>query len=276
MEVRSLKNTTLEDIVSCLLSAFADYFVKMPEDINQWRDRFKGARVDYALSFGMFEVDKLVGFIMSGIDEREGELVAFNSGTGVIPAFRGKAVVDEIYAAAIPQFLKRGIRHCALEVIQKDERAIRVYERIGFVVTKDFKCFRGVLNTSKYPIDIHEVSFKDLIGHDNPNSGYYSWENCNNAVLAGGEIYKAYLVSENQQNFGYFVINPKTGYLPQFEIFEDKGHAWDKLFEGIAQVSSNLRINNVDHRRKDLIEALLSIGLENHVDQFEMEMIIEA
>ena len=68
MEIRSLADTNLSDIVACLLEAFEGYFVKMPESIDYWEERFRGARVEYELSFGMFDQDRLVAFIMNGID----------------------------------------------------------------------------------------------------------------------------------------------------------------------------------------------------------------
>jgi len=85
IEIRDLANTKLSTIVDCLLIAFDGYFVKMPSDVHYWANRYKGARVDFSLSFGAFEGDKLVAFIINGIDDDKGMRTAFNTGTGVIP-----------------------------------------------------------------------------------------------------------------------------------------------------------------------------------------------
>ena len=47
MEIRSLKYVELSVIIDCLLKSFSDYFVKMPSDIDYWKSRYTGARVNY-------------------------------------------------------------------------------------------------------------------------------------------------------------------------------------------------------------------------------------
>jgi len=103
MKIKSLETTSLHEIVTCFSEAFADYIIKMPNDPVFWKERWRLARVRYDLSFGAFEGDQMVGFIMIGVDQDAGHLTAFNTGTGVIPAFRGRQIVDKIYEKAIPE-----------------------------------------------------------------------------------------------------------------------------------------------------------------------------
>ena len=103
MKIRPLTDCPLSQIVDCLGEAFENYFVKMPSDVEFWRNRFKAARVDYNLSYGVFDQDGLVAFIIHGIDQHLGQKTAFNTGTGVIPSFRGRQLVDKIYEFAIPK-----------------------------------------------------------------------------------------------------------------------------------------------------------------------------
>jgi ribosomal protein S18 acetylase RimI-like enzyme len=107
--------------------AFDGYFVKMPDSLDYWATRFKQARVNYHYSFGVFDASRLVAFIIQGMDIHDGQLTAFNTGTGVLPAYRGQKLVDRLYDHAIPRLKERGIQKCQLEVIQENERAIRVY-----------------------------------------------------------------------------------------------------------------------------------------------------
>ena len=103
MTVKHLGDTDFDTIMACFLSAFDNYFVKMPTDYNYYRKRWKASKVDFNLSYGMFDNDQLVGFIIHAIGRRHGEYIAFNSGTGVIPAYRGKKIVKTIYEFAIPE-----------------------------------------------------------------------------------------------------------------------------------------------------------------------------
>lgn len=272
MEIKNLQHIPLPSIVDCLLESFADYFVKMPEDVQYWENRFLGARVNFELSFGMFDDGKLIGFIINGIDYTGEDLTAFNTGTGVIPAYRGDKIVDSIYDFAIPVLKKNGVKKCMLEVIQKNEKAIRVYERIGFSSHRSLKCFKGSLKTGVTDVGVKKANFEHIIDKQTIDQQFYSWDNNNEAILSSGNLYHTFEVFFRDSCIGYFVINPKIGYLPQFELYDTESEYQLQLFEGIRQVAEEVRINNVDASRIHLCDALLQAGLENHIDQFEMEM----
>ena len=89
MIVKNLEKIEFDIIVDCFLKSFENYYVKLPTDKNYYKNRWRLAKVDYALSYGMFDDEKLVGFIISAIDKRNGEKIAFNTGTGVLPEYRG-------------------------------------------------------------------------------------------------------------------------------------------------------------------------------------------
>lgn len=50
---------------------------------------------------------------------------------------------------------------------------------------------------------------------------------------------------------------------------------WDRLFSGIKQISSIVKVNNVNERLTKKIDYLNSIGLVNSVDQYEMKLKIK-
>jgi len=269
--IKNLKGIPLEKIVDCLVIAFDGYFVKMPSDVGYWRTRYKGARVDWELSFGAFKEDQLVGFIINGVDFLDDKLTAFNTGTGVIPAFRGQQVVDRLYAFAIPFFEEKGITNCALEVIQENARAIRVYERIGFAKKRGLLCYKGELTTAHPEVEIQAVDFQSLL-QGLPENDSYAWDFTNEALLMVKDSYATYTVYHpKKKEIGYFVINSSNGTVAQLES-APKNIPY--LLSGIQQVSKSIRIVNVDEKRKELIENLLHCGLENNINQFEMEMAL--
>jgi len=270
IEIRNLSNTKLSTIIDCLLIAFEGYFVQMPSDLNYWKSRFKGARVDFSLSYGVFQKDKLVAFIINGIDESNGLLTAFNTGTGVIPAFRGQQLVDKMYAHAIPILKNKGVQQCSLEVIQANARAIRVYERIGFKVDRSLKCFKGTIDNPIDQVSIQQVDFHALVKQGKPEHNLYSWDHSKEAILKSGTDYQTYVVNRAKKTVGYFSIK-ESGYLGQFEAADQDFHF---LMNGIKLINPAIRINNVDATRTTLISNLIAAGLENTIDQFEMSMRI--
>lgn len=272
MEIRNLENTPVEVIVDALVKSFADYFLQLPDNIQYWQNRFKIARVDLSLSFGMFDGDMLAGFILIGVDVQDDKLTAFNTGTGVLPQYRGSAIVDKLYEHALPLFKSKDIKSCALEVIEANDKAIRVYERIGFSKKRFYRCFKGGFMQGNNKVIVKETLFVDIIIKSRSPS-YNSWDHTDKAIQQV-KTYNSFEVLYNEMPIGYFVIDVSTGYIPQLDIYTSYKEHWQLLLEGIAQKSTVIKINNIDDRREDLIEALLQIGLDNFINQYEMQMDI--
>lgn len=149
LKVKDLRNIDFDELMDCFLMAFENYLVKMPTDRNYYRERWKNAKVDFKLSYGMFDQEKLVGFIIHAVDNRNGALTAFNTGTGVIPEYRGLKIVQSIYEHALPDLKRKGVENCSLEVITRNEKAIRSYQSIGFEIIKKYKCYHGTIDLEK-------------------------------------------------------------------------------------------------------------------------------
>ncbi|WP_299115714.1 GNAT family N-acetyltransferase [uncultured Winogradskyella sp.] len=215
--------------MKCFLLAFENYFVKMPTDYNYYKKRWEAAGVRYDLSYGMFDNETLVGFIINAIDERQGYLTAYNSGTGVIPKYRGQRIVKSIYDYAIPKLIQYGITKCQLEVITENIKAIKSYEGIGFKICKRFKCYKGTLSTkSKEDFSLNKVSFKDMNWDVFPNQNLYSWDNQKESLV--NTNYEFYQVEVDNKLQSYFIIDSKSGYIAQLEAIEDSISQWRTLF----------------------------------------------
>ncbi|MBR9923084.1 MAG: GNAT family N-acetyltransferase [Bacteroidetes bacterium] len=273
MIVKKLENIEFDIIAACFLKSYEGYYVKVPTDKNYYKRRWEMAKVDYALSYGMFDGENLVGFIINAIDNRNGKKVAFNTGTGVIPGYRGKRIVKSIYDFAVPDLKNSGIAKCSLEVIVENIKAIKSYQSIGFDVCKKFNCFSGEIKlNSNEKIELNEVDYNAFDWEKMPNQDLYSWD-FNSEVLKNGD-YKYFHLIKGGLVESYFIVNPKNEYLAQFEILKKSDGCWNRLFRGIKQVSSSIKIINVDTRLNRKIDFINSIGLSNTVNQYEMEMNI--
>ncbi|WP_299536729.1 GNAT family N-acetyltransferase [Ulvibacterium sp.] len=273
MIVKSLGNTDFDLVLESFLLAFQNYFVTVPTNGNYYMERWKTAKVDFNFSYGMFDGETLVGFVIHAIDHRDGKLMAFNTGTGVIPDYRGKKIVQSIYEYALNDLRRIGVTHCALEVITKNERAIRAYTGIGFKTCRTYACFKGTINPEKREVvALKEVDLGKVDWANLPNQDFYSWDNQKESILRSK--YKFFQVMTNTSPESFFIIHPDTGYLVQFDVLNENEDAWNRLFSGIRQISSTVKINNVDLGLTDKLEQLNSIGLVNTIDQYEMRMEI--
>ncbi|MEQ8905034.1 GNAT family N-acetyltransferase [Ekhidna sp.] len=268
IEIKTLEKTPIQDIIDCLLVAFEGYFVQMPSDLHFWKNRLRNAGFTPEMSWGAFSNDQLVGFILNASGTQEGLLTVFNMGTGILQDFRGQKLVDRMYEFGLPALREKGIKRCSLEVITKNERAITVYQRIGFKISKMLKCYKGTIS-STFPVVNLESDF------DKADLQYfnhlYSWENNYQAVQRGQDDYVCYLVRSHtsMESIGHFVINPQSGYILQLEAYSGD---WQSVFNGISQVNTSIKINNIPVTRTDLINFLNRSNIENHIDQFTMEL----
>ena len=246
----------------------------MPTDHEFYRERWQAAGVRYDLSYGMFEGAKLVGFVINAIDKRQGHLTAYNSGTGVICKYRGRRIVNTIYEFATPDLVKNGITKCQLEVITENIRAIKSYEGIGFRTCKHYKCYKGVISTEfQNDFSLKKVNHNDMNWNDFPNQNYYSWDNQKESLAKGKfEYYQVWIEDKIQ---AYFIINTQSGYIAQFEVFKKASLYWNSLFSAIKSINNEVRTNNIDDRLVHKIKAAENAGLENTVNQFEMELFLK-
>ena len=273
MTVRTLEKIAFTSIVECFLTSFKNYFVEMPEDPEYYRERWQNAKVRYDLSYGMFDNKKLIGFIINGVDKRHGDLIAFNTGTGVIPEYRGKKIVKSIYEYALKDLERNNITKCSLEVIKENTIAIKSYESTGFTKVKNYKCFKGKIDINdKEPVELNEIGFDQLDWQNLPKQEFYSWDNHKNSIKDGN--YRCFQVLNGKTPESYFIINATNGYLAQFDILQTNEHSWNNLFLGIKSISETVKINNIDERLSNKLEYLNSIGIKNTVDQYEMELQI--
>ena len=277
MEIRSLATCPIDKILHCFYEAFSTYELKMPEDTKYWVWRFNAARVDYSMSFGAFENDEMIAFIIIGIDSINGVKTAFNSGTGVIERQRGRKIVDQLYSHAIPVWRNRGVALCSLEVLTSNDIAIRVYERIGFEKFRTLHSYIKEIDIVNSDVIAEQMDIDIMLNIPSINQTRYSWDYTNKALVQSPGSIRAYaVINSANKMFGYFLLNTQHRSICQLELVGDENvDDWRALLTGLNQIwEGSLKLNNVDYRRVHLIEALKALNWDNHVNQFEMHMHI--
>ena len=274
MKVKKLAELSFDEILDCFLLAFENYFVKMPIDRDYYRERWKASKVDFNFSYGMFIQEELVGFIIHSIDKRNGILTAYNSGTGVVPEFRGNGIVKSIYEYALKDLEQINIEKSTLEVITNNEKAIRAYMGVGFKKSKVYNCFSGTLKIEQSEsFKIEEVSLESINWDKLPNQQFYSWDNQKESIIEAN--YTFFQVVHNDKPESFFIIKPESGYVAQFDILSQVKNSWNRLFRAIQSISPTIKINNVDERLTEKINQLREVGLDNLINQYEMELKIK-
>jgi GNAT superfamily N-acetyltransferase len=265
---KSLEHIKTEIIVETLLEAFSDYFVPMQKSIDFWEKYWQTNRVRFDLSFGVFDAERLVSFMMNGVDFRVGKLTAFNVGTGVIPTYRGQKMVKQLYDFALPIFKNNGIENFGLEVITQNIKAIKAYQSVGFQIDKLYQGFRSELPKMVFGVN---YSAKEVERANWENYTFkkenYSWEFSESGVEGNPTNFR-YVELYNKVLMAYYIFNPVTNTIVQFEAKHKQGY--DAMYHHWQNNFDYLRILNVQHQEK--INFLNQYQFENFINQFEMVM----
>ncbi|MCP4660969.1 MAG: GNAT family N-acetyltransferase, partial [bacterium] len=131
-----------EQLFQAHCEAFSDYAVDMSY-MTEERIAMRAVKnnVDFDVSVGVFDGERMVGFTLIAVDRWQGELAAFDAGTGIVPGFRGQGLAQKMFDHAIPKLVERGVTRFLLEVLVPNEAAIRAYRKVGFEITRQVGCF---------------------------------------------------------------------------------------------------------------------------------------
>jgi ribosomal protein S18 acetylase RimI-like enzyme len=123
---------------AALVHAFQDYLVPIALDAAGFDARFRAEDVDPFASHVYRVADELAGIVLVARRGWTSRVAAM----AVAPNRRGRGVGREMLQLALRDARERGDRRMLLEVIATNSRAIALYERHGFVRTRQLLGFR--------------------------------------------------------------------------------------------------------------------------------------
>lgn len=275
MEKKLIKKGDFDLLHAAFCHAFSGYKV----DLNPSKEEFdfrlhQKLNIDYELSAGAFDGESMVGFILHTSNLYEGIPTAFNGGTGVIPGFRNQKTGEELYEFLLPKIIAKSLARVILEVIDTNQTAIRLYEKIGFSYRRKFLCYKlekpAPMSSQRLVV---EGSLKDI--NDDFADFEPSFIDSKNQLLRGVE--RTLIVKKEDQLAGYLVFQPKKGRISQLAVsrlFRQEGIASALISAAQEIAEKKLTIINVPEDAIGFQDFLVKSGFENQVNQFEMELII--
>lgn len=140
-EIRCLEGVDDDRICAAWQVAFADYGMSATQP--QLLAMFKRRGYNPSISFGAFCDEKLVSLTLNGLGSYNGVMTVYDTSTGTDPDFRRKGLAKQIFQASLKAFSQHGAEQYVLEVLKNNEKALTLYQNIGFAITREFYYFRG-------------------------------------------------------------------------------------------------------------------------------------
>ncbi|MEO9849833.1 MAG: GNAT family N-acetyltransferase [Reichenbachiella sp.] len=262
------------------IEAFSDYKVNMKMSREAFEDRMLSKlNIEFEISPGIYSGDKLVGFIFQSMNTYEGQLAAYNGGTGVIPGYTGQGLTGRMYDFILPEMKKRGIEKCVLEVLTDNARAISAYENAGFERGKTFQCFMlkdGRLN------NIRNLSDRFSKVLDFSIEEYSSIGEIQPGMLDQLSQIKHHLAKESILEFrkgdellAYIIFQPGNGRIAQLAVrpeFRRQGIAGALVYQAQQLCESKaLSVLNIETKQEGVINFFTKLGFGCDLLQFEMQ-----
>lgn len=271
---RLLASTDSSRLFECFLAAFSDYQVDMRMSREQFEQRLARDGVQFDISAGAFDDDKMIGFYMNALGDWQGKQTAYDAGTGVIPNYRRQGVAEELFAFMMPRLKEIGVSQYLLEVLSTNQRAVALYRKLGFVDTRRLAVFRR-----SEPVKIFEDSCVRRV--EKPDwelfksfwDGYPSWQNSIHAVERSASERVIVCAYEDEKCVGYGVAFQPAASLMQLAVAREhrrKGIGTRMLAALQREVTDVLKVNNVDEGLREMMAFYEAKGFKMVLEQFEM------
>ena len=264
------------------LEAFADYAMDSSGTTEQrLRLRMQKNCVDYSLSPGLYDGDRLVGFTLIGVDDWGSALTAYDAGTGITPAFRRQGWARRMFDHALPALRDRGVKRFVLEVLQENGPAIKAYRKSGFEIARELRCFAAKVEDlhaarASGDIDVRSIE-RDLFEETGSFADWLpSFENRPSAIDALGGNVRFLGAFDDEACVGGLAYSPPLNWLLSLAVARDvrrrgAGTAlMQQLSAELPPAITRLAALNVDAKDEGMQAFLESLGFTPLANQYEM------
>lgn len=281
IEIRSLQDVSTERLHQAFMVAFSDYVEPVSFSMRQLGRMLARRAYHGGISFGAFLHDEMVGFTLNGLDEWEGVVTAYDTGTGVRPEYRGMGIATRIFDASLPLFREQGIERYLLEVIRTNTGAVTLYRKLGFRLTREFDYWScspelTLALGSRLPpgMSVNVIQSLDWDALCSFWDYAPSWQNSIGSIERARKRCLFLGVFSSGKVVAYAVMERGTGDVPQFAVhpsFRRMGLASILLRELTERIEPpELRFTNTDAAYAPIRAFLLGIGLQPGDGQYEM------
>ncbi|OJJ18068.1 hypothetical protein BKI52_29915 [marine bacterium AO1-C] len=276
-EYRLLSNTDYQAVKDLFLyHIFPEYGKKNKRGREGAFDRMLlMRRVDFEYSVGAFVNDKIIGFILMGVDSFEGKITACASGTGILTTYRRKGFASQMLQFLVTQFKLKHINQALVTAQPRYQdgnkgSAARIYENIGYTYNRLLVSYKVPSNGLKPPhtsvsnYRIHQTKQPNWSLYNSWQNTSTSWERAKEAILINTP-YETFLeVQIYQQTVGFLVGDLRYGKITQINASPDHDRAsiLSALIYYFHQHSrlKRLRMFKIDTQEIHLIQVLEQLG----------------
>ncbi|RKP49954.1 GNAT family N-acetyltransferase [Cohnella endophytica] len=291
---KRLSELTMEETVALWNKGFEGYFVNIELSMEKFLARSVGEGLSLEHSLAAYEEGHPhpVGIVMNGFRVLEGKKVAWNGGTGIAPDYRGKGIGKLLMERNLQLYREQGVDIALLEAILQNERAIKLYQSIGYRVTENLVGMQhtGILDAGQLqPTFPHRYAMTRGLPPEVRNLPFYRYFSAWQTQWASMKDGESLIISDGNEAVGYALFKRVFGEdgglatiaLYQCEAMPGRTDTAEILKAALREVyaPSALSIKrlavNIRASNKELIDLLSGLGFASYVEQVHMELVVQ-
>ena len=277
MEIRTLADVPLNKITNAFNEAFADYKIRFNLTEDAMATKIKSENIQLQYSPAAFDGEQLAGFILTATDIINNEKVVYNAGTGVLPAYRGRAIAKHLYQFLLPFLKQQGYYRHQLEVFDDNDKAIATYVSSGFKEKRKMVCYKGRFA----PSDKQGNKVKEILIDEELFQSFWnikpSWQNDLPSIKRNLGEHRVIGIEDEGRVIAYAIYAFKTGRVKQCAVKHDKRRMGlgKSLFDYIARHIEVTEVTVTCLEHEAGIDSFLEkIGLYSFIEMTEMELSV--
>lgn len=158
LSFRSAADLSIDAMAALVTRGYEGYFSSVAPDAAGLRAMVGSNNLDLSASVVAREGEADVAFAMLGIRERRGWI----GGMGVVSEARGRGYAKRVMQAVLESAFRRNLVQVALEVIEQNHTALRVYQALGFQEQR----WLDVFERSPGPLAARQGTSRPIVGLD--------------------------------------------------------------------------------------------------------------
>ncbi len=280
---KQLTNISIELLHKTWIKAFSDYQVPVSLSVQELEYMLERRGYNASLSFGAFDGNTLIGFILNGIRKWNEKLTAYDTGTALIKEYRRQGIAAGIFDESLPILKSSNIKQYLLEVLQPNKAAYDLYHKKGFEVERKFDCYVSPVSNFKFrekkpgnEFQILELKEPDWELFRSFWAFKPSWQNSSASIEQKLPCFTMLGVETDNNIIAYGIIENHTGDIPQIAVKESYrrnglGTAMLQKLLGFS-TRDQVRIINVDAGYTPFRDFMNSVSLSPEIGQYEMTL----
>ena len=268
---QTLEKVSYEQMAECFRLAFSDYAFPMELSPEQLRGLFQRSGVRLELSCGAFSGEEMVGFLFHSVGPYRGKLAAFDVATGVVPAHRGRQVFSRMFPWMEKRLAQEGVEAYYLEVLQQNQGAVRLYQKQGFAVVREFVVLQSrgePAQGAPFPGEERDYARFDFSAAAGCTLVEPSFEHSAGVLGKAPHLYRVRYLQREGRVTAFCVYAKENGAVLQLGYEELP--ALSAVLESVAARFPQVTAKNIDTACPQVLALLKELSFQEVTRQFEM------